>query len=244
MLEQEQTIPNEDVIEFKASDFADNPQPTEESKGTVSSLDDLVIKYNGEEKKASEFKPDELVAHIQKGMNYDHIKTEVEAYKNSEQLKYLNELAKENGLKDWKEYVSTLKDNQIKSKIESRAKELETQGSRPEDAKRIAELEFNNPKPSNDEVKRLEVEFRTLHEEFPETLEFKELTDFPKEVIELIEKGKSPLVAYSKYLADTAKKTKEQAELDLKNRELDKGSFKTVKDQEKDDPFLKGFLQG
>ena len=41
-----------------------------------------------------------------------------------------------------------------------------------------------------------------------------------------------------------AKKTKEQAELDLKNRELDKGSFKTVKDQEKDDPFLKGFLQG
>lgn len=242
MLEQEQTIPNDDVIEFKASDFVDNPQPTEESKGTVSSLDDLVIKYNGEEKKASQFTPDELVAHIQKGMNYDHIKTEVESYKNSDQLKYLNELAKENGLKDWKEYVSTLKDNQIKSKIESRAKELEEQGSRPEDAKRIAELEMSNPKPSNDEVKRLEIEFRTLHEEFPETLEFKELSDFPKEVIDLIEKGKSPLVAYSKYLADNAKKLKEQTEQDLKNRELDKGSFKTGKDTEKDDPFLNGFL--
>jgi hypothetical protein len=230
----EKTIPQAEEVElvFDQADFAEVQTSTEPTESTK-------VKYNGQEMELSR---EELITNAQKGLNYDHIKTELDGYKTSEELKVLNEFAKEKGLKDWKEYVADLKNSKQNEKLESRVKELEADGMKPEHARKMAELELKAPTPPTDDVQRLESEFTTLHQEFPETQEFKELTDFPPEVIELIQKGKSPLVAYSKYLTENAKKLSEKAALDLKNKATDIGSLNGDKADEKEDLFLQGLL--
>lgn len=242
----EKTNPSEEVLfAFEPSDFAQpdaqlenetNPQVDTTPKETHK------IKYNGKE---MELSYDELIANAQKGMNYDHILSERDSLKNSETNKLLNELAKENGMKP-EEFLANLRDSKVNEKIANRAKELEAEGMKPEHAKKMAELELKQPTQAKepDEVKVLESEFKTLHSEFPETQDFKELSDFPKEVITLIQQGKSPLVAYTKFKMDEMKRNAEIEKNDLKNKLKDTGSLGKGDAEGKKDPFLEGLFGG
>lgn len=242
----EKTNPSEEVaFAFEPSDFAQPDAPLEnETNPEVNTTpkETHKIKYNGKE---MELSYDELIANAQKGMNYDHILSERDSLKNSETNKLLTEIAKENGLKP-EEFLASLKESKTNEKIMNRAKELEAEGMKPEHAKKMAELELKQPTQAKepDEVKLLENEFKTLHQEFPETKDFKELSDFPKEVIELIKQGKSPLVAYAKYQMEEMKKNAEIEKNNLKNTLKDTGSLGKGEPDGKSDPFLEGLLGG
>lgn len=227
----------ETVQNNEGGEVVDTPTPTETK---------FKVKYNGQEMELSQ---DELITNAQKGMNYDHIKSENDSLKKySDSNKLLEELAKEANL-EVNDFVKGLKESKQQEKLNNRIKELTEEGMSEEHAKRMASLELNQPtvvKPIEkvDTNDALVNEFKTLHAEFPETQAFKELTDFPQEVRDLISQGKSPLVAYTKYQVDSIKK---QSEIDITNaanKSKDTGSLTSVEENTKIDPILEGFRNG
>ena len=227
----EKTIPTE--VEYNA-DFVLDPSKltdadmnsdvvdTDATEDSGFDLGSLVLKHNGKEIKASELSKDDLIANLQKGMNYDHILAERDQFKNAEELSIIRELAKEDG-KEIKQYLSDLKASRQQQKIETRAKELEAEGYKPEHALKTAEMEMKlkavEPnKPSSTEA--YQKDFETLLTSFPEAKEFKEFNDFPDAVKKAITEGTSPVVAYAKYKVDQAEaqKLKLVQEADAKAR--------------------------
>lgn len=199
------------------------------------------IKYNGAEE---EYTLDDLTALAQKGRNYDHVLQERDSAKNSPEMQILAELAKNAGMKDVTTFVKELQKNYLDMKIENRVRQLESEGLPTEHAKRMAELELKaeSGKPEQEPQNQTDEgvnAFSELLSEFPETQEWKSLNDFPPEVRKMIEEGKKPIVAYTKYLAQKAEQEKAIALQNKEAIERDSGSFKSGK-TEKPDEFLAG----
>ena len=233
------TVEEETVLDNEVQD-----EEVVESESTpTETVEKFKVKYNGQE---MELTKDELITNAQKGMNYEKVLSERDSLKPyAELIKELDELAKENNV-DTKDFVKGLKESKQQEKLNKRITELEAEGMSKDHAKRMAELEFKQPKVEqkveNKEFDTLTNDFKTLHAEFPETQGFKELSDFPQEVVDLIKQGKSPLVAYTKYQVDTLKKQSEIDKTKAINKVKDTGSLGSIEDNKKKDPFLEGFL--
>jgi hypothetical protein len=180
----------------------------------------------------------------QKGRNYDHVLQERDSAKNSQEMQILADLAKNAGMKDVATFVKELQKNYLDMKIENRVRQLESEGLPTEHAKRMAELELKAD--SGKQVQEQQAQpdegvdaFVELMSEFPETQEWKSLSDFPPEVRKMIDEGKKPIVAYTKYLAQKAEQEKAVALQNKQAIERDTGSFKSGK-TEKPDDFLAG----
>lgn len=213
-------------------------QPEVEAKDGLD-LSSLVLKFNGKEIKASELSAEDLKAHIQKGMNYDHILAERDSLKNSEELSTIRDLAKEDG-KDVKTFLNELKNGRQQQKIEQRAKELEAEGYKPEHALKTAEMELKlkavEPKqPSTEET--YQKEFETLLNTFPEAKEFKEFKDFPESVRTAISEGTPPLVAYAKYRLEQAEAEKQAILQEAEAKKRATPSLNESKEKEDNDEF-------
>lgn len=215
---------------------ADQPVKAEE-------VQKFKIKYNGKEE---EYGVEELTNLAQKGRNYDHVLSERDALKNSEELKTLEQIAKDAGVKDVKTLIENLKKNVSDLKLDERAKKFESEGMTPEHARRMAELEMKAETQAVVEPEAKENplvdRFTELFDEFPETRDFKTLEDYPEEVQKMIEDGKTPLVAYTKYLTAQKDKELEIAKQNADAKSRDTGSFKSGKHDSKEDDFLKGLL--
>jgi len=212
----------------------------------------LKIKYNGAEEELDfESQYDDIVSLVQKGKNYDHILSERDSLKNSPELEQLKDIANQVGVKDVSGLVAKLKQDIHEGKVNERVKELVDEELDESHAKRLAELELKvatkeveqpkEPEPQEEELTNQKDMFVELFNEYPELIKLK-YEDYPKDVIELIEQGKPPLVAYQKHLLEQSKQ--EQAKLqhqsDVKKRNV--GSLKSSKAEEKDD-FLAMFNQ-
>lgn len=249
-------------LEFSSTDFSEaelksgdsevatsestESEPTKEGKQqSQASEEKFTVKYNGKE---VELTKAELITNAQKGMNYDHVLQERDSLKNSDEMKALESIAKESGLKDVKTLIETLKTNLADIKLTERAKALEAEGMTPEHALKMAELELKadakktaEPEPKDDTIEKLTDEFRSLHDEFPETNEWKKLSDFPEEMQTLLNEGKSPLIAYTKYVQKKAEDEARIAKQNATAKDRDTGSFKSGKSEEKQDDFMSGF---
>jgi DNA-binding transcriptional regulator GbsR (MarR family) len=107
----------------------------------------------------------------------------------------------------------------------------------------MAQLELSVPQEAKkDEVEPLTQSFAELFNEYPETADMKELSDFPDEVQKAIKEGKSPVVAYSKYLAKKAEQEKAIAVQNESARLRDTGSLQTAEPEGKGDKFLEGLF--
>lgn len=239
MTEKTNPTPSED-LQFSPEDFS-----TEELQGEVVAETPIAeeakpqaykIKYNG---KDEEYSLDDLTSLAQKGRNYDHVIQERDALKNSEEYTLLSELAKVAGKKDGKEFLHELKATLERNKLDTRVNELIQEGAKPEHAKRLAEMELNQ-RAVVEEKNPLVEQFSELFKEFPETQQWKDLSEYPEDVQKMIEEGKSPLVAYSKYLATSKEKELMIAKQNEEAKQRDTGSFKTSESDKKDDDFLKG----
>lgn len=219
---------------------ADDPQ-----KIVAPVSDKIKIKYNGNDE---EYSVDEIVPLAQMGRNYPKIKEELDAVRNSEEMKTLAEIAKESGFKDVKSFAQELKTNLFNAKVDRRASELVSEGMKPEHAKKMAELELSQSSakaqeqsPVDEGQKQAVNAYLELFQEFPETAEWDDLSKFPPEVRDQINAGKNPVVAYTKYLTAKAEKEKAIAIQNADARSRDTGSLGSNNSDEKDDPFLQGF---
>lgn len=192
----------------------------------------LKLKYNGVEEEVTE---EEAVTLAQMGKNYPKIKSKLDELENGD----LFELAKEEGFKDIPSYVKNLKEITYKQKLEKKVNEYLEQGVPSEHAEKLARVDLANKPKEDDPVQK---SFEELFIEFPEeTKAFKSLTDFPKEVQDMIAQGKTPVVAFSKYLAKQGKEAERIAKQNEDNAKRDTGSLGTTQPAKEDD-FLKGFL--
>ena len=226
----ENTNPSSEVEESLADYIENDDVQTEDVAPQEPHKFVKKLKVNGEEKDY-EFTDEELTEKLQKGLHYETLRSERDAIKNT-----LSELAKDEGLK-LDEYLNKLKESKFNAKIESKKKELEEQGIPSELAQKYAELEIKQAPKDNP----LEKSFLELYEEFPETKDLKELTDYPQEVIEAIQNGKNPVVAYSKWKVSQATKVVETTKVNETNKVKDTGSLGTKDSGGKVDDILQGF---
>lgn len=239
----EQTNPENDLI-FSPEDFTPEEIGGETEKAEPEVIKEK-IKYNGKEE---EYTLEELKTLAQKGRNYDHVLGERDELKKySDEVKTLAELAKEAG-KEPKVFLEELRNNFRNEKLQKRVQELQEEGMKPEHAQRMAEMELNQPRQAVEEEQaqdptHLVNEFQALFKKFPETAQFKDLSEFPEEVQTLIQEGESPLVAYMQYKMSELEKAKSVEAQNKDAQQRDTGSFKTGKSEEKEDEFLQGLLK-
>ena len=234
--------------EPNANDPKNAVQPDKKSEGKK-----VKVKYNGQEKELDvEADYDNIVELVQKGMNYDHVNQEKESLKNSEEFAFLEEMAKEAGVKDRKEFMAKLREDIQNTKINARAEELMDEGMSREHALYTAKLEVEKqsskpqmketaPDPSNEWLETAKKGFEVL------LRERKDLADipfekYPEEVRDMIvNKNIDPLAAWNihekKQLEAQFNQLKHQE--DVKKRDL--GNLKSGKEDDKVDDFLAGF---
>ena len=248
-VEQEDFFVEDDVVENDDLFASDESELDVEDKKVNTNT--IKIKYNGEEEELDvEAQYEDIVALIQKGKNYDHILSERDSLKNNTELEQLKEIANQVGVKDVSGLVAKLKKDIHEGKVNERVQELIGEGLSEVHALRMAELELNKsevevkeqPKDESDTDESLEAQkkmFVELFEEYPELVKTK-YDDYPQEVKEMIEEGKTPLVAYQKYLIDKERKEKQELEHKQSVKKRNVGSLKSSQEENVDE-FLTMF---
>lgn len=237
-----------DLDEIPADDIEleEDVEGSETEPGTKTEKT-IKVKYNGEEKELDlNSNYDDIVAYIQKGMNYDHVVGERDSLKESEEMKLIRELAEEAGVKDTKEFVKKFKEDLTQTKVNKRAEQLMSEGMSKEHALYTAKLEVEKaPLPPKgqeqqpDPIEEQAVGFKELLEEYPDLAKNK-WEDFPEDFQRLVSEGKKPIVAWQKYLLNQSEKTQRDEKQKAGTKERDLGSMRGKSD-EKVDPFLTGF---
>lgn len=219
------------------------------NEGTKQAPAKLKVKYNGAEQEFDlATQAEEVQALIQKGMNYDHVVGERDSIKNSEEMGFLKKMAEKAGLPDTKAFIQKLQKDMETQEIQARVSQLVSEGMLPKHAQQMAELEMKTkqvtapPAPAPTMTDELKTGFQELFNEYPDAKQFKKFGDLPEEVQEAINGGKSPLVAYQKYLLAqaTAKAGADAHNAMLKERDL--GGVTTGQPVIKEDPFISGLF--
>jgi hypothetical protein len=246
-------LPNDD-FDFDPADFADlDGMAEKENAGPQSpapTAPKIKIKYNGaDEEYDMSTQQDKVVELMQKGRNYDKVQSELENVKNSEEIQFMSQMAQEAGFKSTKEYMQKLKADIQQDTIVKRAQQLESEGYNPQHALYTAQLEQKakqdtprTPSPEDAEITKLTEQFDRLQAEHPETKQFATLNDFPKPVLDMIQKGYTPLEAYKDYLLQTERSKNAIEKQNQENANRDLGSLQSGHKEEKEDPFLAGLF--
>lgn len=230
---------NDDIL----SDDADTETETKEKP----SGEKVKIKYLGAEEEIDLSDKDTLIPLLQKGRDYDKKLAEIEALKNSEEMAFIRNMAKEAGVADTKEFIKKVQTDLRNERIKTRVTELMDEGMGEEHARHTAELELKvaEVKPqtevaTEDDGKGDVKAFVELFTEYPETAQFKTLEDFPEDVREAIKAGKNPVVAYQQHLLKETKAKIEEAKNLESAKQRDLGSLRSAKSDAVKNPFLEG----
>lgn len=256
-----QTTEAKDDFDFDASDFQEELEASTDetgfedktiTEGTPTVSEKLKIKYNGvEEEFDLSTQKDDIIALIQKGKNYDHIKSERDTLM-SEEVAYLKELAKEKGFDDVRQYIKSERDTYTQRKVSERVNELVKEGMTLKHAEYTAKLELertNQPTSEGTQTQATQVTedsgvqgFVELFQEFPD-LTSKEFTDYPEDFKKDLESGKSPLVAWQRHLLNVERAERERLQKISDNKSKDLGTMQSGKSDDSDDTFLKELLK-
>lgn len=254
----ENTNVNDDVFTFDMADIeADDAQESDAELESASapqpSTERIKVKYNGSEVEYdTNSQREEIATLIQKGMNYDHVLTERDSLKNSEEMAFLEEMAKKNGFENRKAFIEKVKADAIELEVNHRAEQLKAEGMSEQHALYTARLEqqtkrIEPPKaqvPAQAEpIEKLTQGFKELIDEYPEVRNLKSINDLPPEVLSMIEAGKQPLFAYQKFLLDQTKSEAEKLKQFQNNQQRDLGTLKTGKGENSEDSFLSGLFR-
>ena len=266
--ENTQGITQETTDEMPASLFEDEsaavettpakenePEQRENAEGETAAAEStaepapqkVTVKYNGE---AKEISLEEAVQLAQKGMNYDHVKQELDGFREKQKSEddILESYAKMSGMtRD--AYVAMLGEkakgfaaekalSEVQKKFpdadEDVLAELAAQRARVEELER---RERENEERRN-EMDRRTKPWRDLMSAYPNL----DISNLPESVMHDIEGGMEPLQAYQKQLISELKQKLSVAEQTDYNRAHAMGSAKPDAAEEKKDPFLAGFF--
>ena len=206
----------------------DDPLGAEELKDTQTpKIDTYSVKYNGKEMSLT---LDELKTNAQKGLNYDHVKGELENIKKSPMMSVLEKLsAQKNMTKE--EFVMSLQENLVSARCDS----LMKMGLNSAEAKKIAMLE------AKDASQRLEKEKDKPYMEFAKKFPDVKPEDIPHAVWQEFENTGSLVGAYMNY--ENKRLTEKISMLEKNSDNFQRFIGKTQSDSKASgDPFLEGLL--
>lgn len=216
----------------------DSVSDEEEAREVSSENDEPKYKVNflGEEK---ELPVSELVTLSQKGMNYDHVKSELELLKEkskqySQTYEVIEQLAAASNM-NVEQYIDlcnkTIEENQISQQV--------NQGVPKAVAKRLLELEQKETIRSKQE-KQAEIE-RQKQNMYQELIrEYPDVKQLPEEVVQAITNGERPLEAYRAYENQKLKNELAVLKKSVENKQKSTGSLQGDAPEETND-FLMGF---
>lgn len=219
---------------------------TQTEQGAAEAPQTVKLKYNGEEK---EVPISEAIALAQKGMNYDHVKQELDDYRQGKQseVPILAEYARRSGM-EYDAYVAMLEQNadgyareQIKSRIQNQFPDAD-EDVLNELAYTRARLEEYERRQTEDETRRSETDkrlkpWRDFSKRYPDV----DAGALPEEVIHAIRDGATPIDAYQVHLIAQLEHEKQTAEQNALAKARAMGSAKSDAAKEETDAFLAGF---
>ena len=227
----------EDEAELEAqAETLDDEQNRETSVQTVK------VKYNGKEQALS---LEEAVILAQKGMNYDHVKEELESLREGNDV--ISRLVTRSGLSRG-EYFSKLESSLIREEEEKEISALEEEypDASEEVLREMAKLRMQHRKVETahqtEEKEKKEQEarikpWREFFSEFPDV----DVNSLPDTVRSEIIGGKSPVIAYQAHLINELRKEKQSAEQMGFNKARTMGSARGDAEEISRDSFLDGF---
>ncbi len=213
----------------------DTNQPTEEE------LFELV--HNGQ---ATSLPRSEVIKLAQKGMNYDHVKGQLDGLRNSDTQRMLAQIANDAGMSP-DDYLKRV----IGNVDARRAMELaETEGVSPEIARRLIDAEGKVKNYEADAQSRNEREQKNrMLQSFIKAYPDVKAEDIPPEVWAEVQSGSDLKGAYSVYENKLLKERASKAEAELEqfrknesNKQKAVGSVRGSKSAAVEDPFLSGLL--
>ena len=227
--------------------FADDSQPQEEATGegteeTQESPQEsdqkpaeptYKVKFKGKEQ---ELPVSQLVTLAQKGMNYDIVYNELNTLKASPEIQLMEEMARRHGMTR-EDYVKAVRESMQQQAIQEQV----AKGVPEEVAKRLSYLEAKDKANTKAQMEAAKAAY--TRKQFAElAAEYPDIKEFPQEVIEAINKGKSPLDAYRAYDLQQTRKKIEALQKQLENRRKTPGSAASPQGTEEHDLFLEGLM--
>lgn len=245
----EETEGVEELTE-QASEVETTPQTEDEGQKILEYLNKKGIKYNGETVELKDL--DEVVNNIEKGMNYDKLKSKQD-HENDVVLSFISEQAKKANLtsEQYIEQVKAFQAEQEKKALEESVQGMVERGIDPETARRVAEVEAYKKQLEQEKVElakqREEIERKAKedkeYEDFIKAYPDVKYSEIPGEVFKE-SKDIGLTNAYAKYENKLLKekiKTLEQNKNNASNSVVTPTSNGSPTEQESKDAFLEGF---
>lgn len=239
----EETILNEQEDELFGDDdleWEDDDTEVEENEPDDEQDDGLTVKYNGKEQKVGK---DEIPTLVQKGLNYDHIQSELDSMRQGNMYKVLKKAADKEGMsvEQYAKYVLDREDADTLT-AEEAAVRKEFPNIPNNIVKELAEARASKKQHNAkaDESSEAEKAWAEALKEYPDMTR----DSIPQEVLEAVAAGKSPLLALKdneiSQLKAAQKKTAIE-EKNFKNKEKSTGSMNGTR-SDGDDQFLQGLF--
>lgn len=242
---------NLDMTEEMFEDaFSEEAEPEEQPEGTEQTEAEekpaaaeaepkYTVKYNGKEQ---ELTLQELIANAQKGMNYDHVVAERDRLKNSPELAEIDAQAR--ALKMTRQqYITHLGETEARREVA----ELTENGMEQERAKELVALR-RAAREKQAEDQRMAAEKEAADKRTADlrafAAQYPGVKQFPPEVLEAIQGGRTPLEAYQTYELAQVKAELEAVKKNQENKAKAVGSVRDGAAPQKKDSFLEGFDMG
>jgi hypothetical protein len=234
-LEQEDTMFGDDDLEWDDDTEDEEEKPVEEQED-----DGLTVKYNGKETKVSK---EDIPTYVQKGMNYDHVMSELDSMRQGNMYKVLKKAADKEGM-SVEQYAKFMLDKEDADTLS--AAEAEVRKEHPNwsnaDIKELAEARAAKKQnlAKAEETSAADKAWAEALKEYPDMTK----DTIPQSVLESVAAGKSPLLALKDYEISTLKEANKKTaveERNLKNKEKSTGSL-NGRSSDGDDQFLQGLF--
>lgn len=239
----EETILNEQEDELFGDDdleWEDDDTEVEEKEPDDEQDDGLTVKYNGKEQKVGK---DEIPTLVQKGLNYDHIQSELDSMRQGNMYKVLKKAADKEGMsvEQYAKYVLDREDADTLT-AEEAAVRKEFPNIPNNIVKELAEARASKKQHNAkaDESSEAEKAWAEALKEYPDMTR----DSIPQEVLEAVAAGKSPLLALKDNEISQLKAAQKKnaiEEKNFKNKEKSTGSMNGTR-SDGDDMFLQGLF--
>lgn len=193
------------------------------------------VKYYGEEQ---EMTVSQLVAAAQKGMDYDNVRTKLDAAQNDPARKLVESLAAQNGM-DVQEYLMAAQQGMQSQQTQP----LVEQGMSEELAREVLEERAHKASIQAaldaQEKQKADLEpWMELRREYPQ------MTQIAPQVAKRIAQGESPIAAMRGYELEQLRAQMAAQKAADKNKQTTPGSASGLGGNDKNDPFEQGFNAG
>lgn len=237
----EETSTADDVTETESTEGnaeASETEPAAEGKEKEAEADGITVRFNGRDV----FVPkSDIAMHVQKGMNYDHIKSEHNEYST-----ILDSIARENGM-DRKTYLAHLQNQQRQQAIDGAVEGLrEKYPEMSDDALRdMADLKVKSDAVEKQRILDAQTranneaqvrQWARVFEVYPDA----DVNKMPKEIFDDVENGKTPLEAYQNHIISNLNNQLTAEKTNTKNKNMAVGSLASDHKETETDPFLIG----